>query len=698
MSRGRCEHREINRAASPGAEGEDDAVTYRLRLLLAFVFVALVPIGISAVLVTRYLPDLRRELVGDRVATGADSVGALVEQRCAAAVDASRALGYAVAARDLRAVADAVRTGPAVFAAAYGPDGAVTRSAGQLPAALARHSDEAAVGGIGSCETANTTPYAVLASAPLRGADGSNQGSVVTVLPLDTRYVRDLAATAHGDVTLVDGTDVVATSLPSELAATVAAHADAVGQSKAAVVVGQRLVAGLAPAPGRPVTVLVSSTPTGQSLPLVQVLLLIVLTAGVVAVLVARYLARVVTKPLTDLSDAAGRVAAGDLDTFIPEQSSDEIGRVAGAFNEMTGELRRHIRALETSRDELRRNLARLGETLSSTHDLNRILTVILETSMVSVRAESGSILFTSTGRNELHPKVVRGFESQSASGKNVKFGEGVAGAVAASGEARWGLVGDGPDDLRVAEGEPVVRSVISVPFKSSGRVIGVLNLYDRIDEAAFDEGDVATIRTFAAQASAAIDNVLLHQEAQRLSITDGLTGLWNYRYLQMNLAKEIERATRFRRPLTLLVMDLDLFKRINDQYGHQRGDSVLIELAQRVKGEIREVDTLARYGGEEFVLLLPETKLTGARQAAQRICDVVRHRPFGGEGEEPITVTVSVGAAVFPEHGASAATLLRRADEALYAAKHAGRDTWRVAQSDIDFDTVDVVTPGPAV
>ncbi|MDQ1680749.1 MAG: two-component system, cell cycle response regulator, partial [Frankiaceae bacterium] len=433
-------------------------------------------------------------------------------------------------------------------------------------------------------------------------------------------------------------------------------------------------------------------------LPLVQVLLLIVLTAGVVAVLVARYLARVVTKPLTDLSDAAGRVAAGDLDTFIPEQSSDEIGRVAGAFNEMTGELRRHIRALETSRDELRRNLARLGETLSSTHDLNRILTVILETSMVSVRAESGSILFTSTGRNELHPKVVRGFESQSASGKNVKFGEGVAGAVAASGEARWGLVGDGPDQLRVAEGEPVVRSVISVPFKSSGRVIGVLNLYDRIDEAAFDEGDVATIRTFAAQASAAIDNVLLHQEAQRLSITDGLTGLWNYRYLQMNLAKEIERATRFRRPLTLLVMDLDLFKRINDQYGHQRGDSVLIELAQRVKGEIREVDTLARYGGEEFVLLLPETKLTGARQAAQRICDVVRHRPFGGEGEEPITVTVSVGAAVFPEHGASAATLLRRADEALYAAKHAGRDTWRVAQSDVDFDTVDVVTPGPAV
>jgi diguanylate cyclase (GGDEF)-like protein len=673
-------------------------VTYRLRLLVAFVFVALAPIAISAGLVTRYLPDLRSSLVGDRVTTGADAVGALISDRCDLAVGASRALGYAVAANDKTAVRAAVRTGLAVFAAWISADGTVVSTAGVLPAPLSDHTNAAGLAAVGSCETADSSPYAVVAASPLRGSDGSDQGTAVVVLPLDNKYAETLKKAAHGDVTLVNGNEVVATTLPADLAAEVAASSDTAAQSATAVKVGGRLVAGTLSDAGRPVTALVSSEPSGRSLSLIPLLLLIVAAAGLVATLAARQLARVVTKPLTDLSDAAGRVAEGDLDTFIPERSGDEIGKVAGAFNEMTVELRRHIRALETSRDELRRNLARLGETLSSTHDLTRILTVILETAMVSVRAESGSILFVSPGRNELTAKVTRGFDAQSAASHSVRFGDGVAGTVAATGEPRWGMVGAGAHELHLGDGEPPVRAVISVPFKSSGRVIGVLNLYDRIDNLQFDEGDVATIRTFAAQASAAIDNVLLHQEAQRLSITDGLTGLWNYRYLQMNLAKEIERATRFRRPLALLVLDLDLFKRINDQYGHQRGDSVLIEVAQRVKGEIREVDTLARYGGEEFVLVLPETKLAGARQAAQRICDVVRHRPFGGEGEEPITVTVSVGVAVFPEHGTTVATLLRRADEALYVAKDAGRDTWRVSATDLELDAIDVVTPGPTL
>jgi two-component system cell cycle response regulator len=237
---------------------------------------------------------------------------------------------------------------------------------------------------------------------------------------------------------------------------------------------------------------------------------------------------------------------------------------------------------------------------------------------------------------------------------------------------------------------------VIAVPLKSQGRVIGVLNLYDRVDADAFDDNDLATIRSFANQATVAIDNVLLHQEAQRLSITDGLTGLWNYRYFQMNFDKEIERASRFQRPLALLIFDLDKFKQVNDVYGHQRGDSVLIELATRVKGAIREVDTLARYGGEEFVLILPETDLEGATLAAGKICELVRQRRFGAAGEEPIRVTVSIGIAVYPEHGRHGATLVKSADSALYAAKEAGRDGYWVASA-LPEDEADVaaVTTG---
>ena len=146
-----------------------------------------------------------------------------------------------------------------------------------------------------------------------------------------------------------------------------------------------------------------------------------------------------------------------------------------------------------------------------------------------------------------------------------------------------------------------------------------------------------------------------LHQEAQRLSTTDGLTGLWNFRYLSMSLAREIERSTRFQRPLAVLMLDLDHFKLVNDQHGHARGDTVLRELAHRVQEQIREVDTFARYGGEEFVVVLPETTVEGAAQLAERICDAVRREPFRPEGEEPLDITVSIGGAAFPEHGASA-------------------------------------------
>jgi diguanylate cyclase (GGDEF)-like protein len=299
-----------------------------------------------------------------------------------------------------------------------------------------------------------------------------------------------------------------------------------------------------------------------------------------------------------------------------------------------------------------------------------------------------------SAGRGDLFVKVARGLDDADDldAGARLRIGDGALGMVAATGEAVRGRVDRAgkliPDGAAAADS----RAFIAVPLKRSGRVLGVLGLYDRIDTGraadasadgfggGFADGDLETIRSFASQATVAIDNVLLHQEAQRLSITDGLTGLWNYRYFSMNFAKEIERAARFGRPLALLLVDLDRFKAVNDVHGHQRGDSVLIELATRVSAEIREVDTFARYGGEEFVLVLPETDAAGARRAAERLCEAVRHRPFAHEGEEPLAITVSVGVAVFPEHGTAAADLIRSADTALYAAKEAGRDGWRMA------------------
>jgi len=171
-----------------------------------------------------------------------------------------------------------------------------------------------------------------------------------------------------------------------------------------------------------------------------------------------------------------------------------------------------------------------------------------------------------------------------------------------------------------------------------------------------------------------------MHEEAQRLSLTDPLTGLWNYRYLRESLRREVERASRFGRMLTVLVLDLDHFKDVNDKYGHAAGDTVLGEFARRIRIGLREVDVAFRQGGEEFVVLLPETDAYGGVIVAERLGAVVRERLVPIEGRGAIPVTVSIGGAVFPEHGANAQQVLEAADDALYAAKNAGRDTYRLA------------------
>jgi diguanylate cyclase (GGDEF)-like protein len=171
-------------------------------------------------------------------------------------------------------------------------------------------------------------------------------------------------------------------------------------------------------------------------------------------------------------------------------------------------------------------------------------------------------------------------------------------------------------------------------------------------------------------------------QEVQQLSVTDALTGLGNRRHLIETLRVEIERASRFRRCLAVLALDLDHFKLINDRYGHAAGDVVLVEFAARLRRAIREVDRAFRPGGEEFVILLPETDISGSITVAHRIGDAVRRAPFplGGHGIEKAThVTVSIGIAVFPAHARTASEILNAADQALYAAKAAGRDTYAV-------------------
>jgi diguanylate cyclase (GGDEF)-like protein len=459
---------------------------------------------------------------------------------------------------------------------------------------------------------------------------------------------------------------------------------------------------GLSAGPGQPLP-LTLTVATSRPTLLYGILTALVLTAATAAVLVARWLAHSTTRPLGELAWAADRVANGDLDTRVPILRPDELGRLAGTFNRMTRELQAYVQALTASRDQMRGHLAILGETLSSTHDLHRILQVILRTALAATGARSGLVLLTDPAGTQLIAQCGVGLTGvwdvpdDELRTRRLPVGAGVLGAVAAAGEARRG-------HGALASAEPPCRTYVAVPICAPAPVgdplvlddqpvtavpaaLGVLALYDRVGGEMFDDTDLHTLRTFAGQAGVAVHNVRIHEEAQRLSLTDPLTGLWNYRYLRESLRREVERASRFGRMLTVLVLDLDHFKEVNDTYGHAAGDTVLGEFARRIRVGLREVDVAFRQGGEEFVVLLPETDAYGGTIVAERLGAAVRSHPVPVEGRragapEEVAISVSIGIAVYPEHGATAQRVLDAADDALYAAKKAGRDTYRLAGS----------------
>jgi diguanylate cyclase (GGDEF)-like protein len=201
--------------------------------------------------------------------------------------------------------------------------------------------------------------------------------------------------------------------------------------------------------------------------------------------------------------------------------------------------------------------------------------------------------------------------------------------------------------------------------------------------------------RDETARLAAGLDELIAGmQESQRLSVTDALTGLGNLRGLAESMRLEIERAARFNRALGVLVIDLDHFKAINDEYGHRAGDEVLVEFTRRVRRAIREVDLAFRQGGEEFVILLPETDVPGSLTAARRINEAVREPDFLLETSQTVSVSVSIGVAVFPRHALTAAELLDAADHALYSAKAAGRDTFVLAGVPIPEQWAPVAIP----
>ncbi len=194
---------------------------------------------------------------------------------------------------------------------------------------------------------------------------------------------------------------------------------------------------------------------------------------------------------------------------------------------------------------------------------------------------------------------------------------------------------------------------------------------------------DRLVLNAVASELVVAVENSQLYKLTRRLAITDELTSLHNYRYLQQRLDEEIERARRYGKNLSLVMLDVDDFKGVNDAHGHIVGDAVLAELGAVVKRCVREVDVVARYGGEEFSVILPETDASGAYVVAEKIREAVSAHDFcDSGGVATVNLTISLGVSCYPEHAHDKETLLRQADDALYRAKNTGKDRVRSPMS----------------
>jgi len=326
--------------------------------------------------------------------------------------------------------------------------------------------------------------------------------------------------------------------------------------------------------------------------------------------------------------------------------------------------------------------LYEVGSALTSVLNVDRLLNKIIDGVVQVTGAQICSLMMLDPDGKYLRVRVAKGMSKTMMKKIAIRVGEGISGYVAKTGE---------PLLITDIENHPLFKkrslkkytsnSLLTVPLKIKGKVIGVLNVNNKQPAGVFTPDDQNLLTLFANQAAVLIENANLYENMERLATTDGLTGLYVHRHFQEALDGELRRAKRFQRPLSVLMMDIDHFKVLNDKYGHQTGDYVLREVAQLVmRVGRRKDDILGRYGGEEFIAALIETPKRGALRAAERFRTAVQDHQFSYKGKQ-MAVTISIGVANYPDDADTREALIRIADECLYFAKNSGRN--RLAYTD---------------
>lgn len=400
--------------------------------------------------------------------------------------------------------------------------------------------------------------------------------------------------------------------------------------------------------------------------------------------LCARFL---IVRRVKALQAAAERLRAGELEARAEVPGGDEIAAIAHAINDMAEHVQVMAKADRQSKeglaeliDEVVADRTREMGLLSETGDLLQMCSTSSEAYDVIGRsvaqlfpADAGALFMINESRNVLETKALWGAIEGEEGGEwspdecwALRLGRPYVVDAARSGTLC----------LHLPRPSPI--AYLCIPLVAQSKAVGVLYVGSLSGDSLRSFGLLEKQRlaeAVARQVSLGLANVSLKESLRNQAIRDPLTGLFNRRYLGDVLAREFSRAARARYSIGLIMLDLDHFKRLNDTFGHDTGDAVLTEVAGLLQAGVRREDVACRLGGEEFVVALPTASLDNTRRRAEAIAAAIRNLQLS-RGDQPVgPITVSIGIAVFPEHGTTPEDLLKAADTALYRAKEEGRD-----------------------
>jgi len=329
------------------------------------------------------------------------------------------------------------------------------------------------------------------------------------------------------------------------------------------------------------------------------------------------------------------------------------------------------------ARDELTVLYEAVKTISSRSLELQPVLDSLIQVTCRAFGYEYGAILLVDDGIGDLDVRATYGYSPQ-VRGTRIPAGQGIAGWV-----QRTGAVVNVPnvhEDSRYIAFHDVIASELAVPLITAGKVIGVFSV-ESTRLQAFGPRDVNVLNALAGYAIIAIENARLFEQTKRLAITDGLTELFNHRYLHETLDRTLERCLREGQPLALIMIEIDNFKWYNDTYGHQQGDEVLRAVADLLRRGSRPSDLVARYGGDEFMIILPNTAKEAAFEIAERIRRMVEAYPFLLAENQVTSVTLSLGVAATPEDGTSVEAVIEAVDRAQYSSKDSGGNKVHLAR-----------------